>query len=169
MAQHFLPSAQWCRIQRVQSLSETLRREHMASEGCACFAGERLGVTLLHHAAGVQTEERRHTPRRDKLKKNKKLRFPASAGQPALNKEIKWAPKVESLWRGRPLTRLTAVGNQLQITAASPALCRCTVISPSAYNSLTITGVSPFVMQEICLVDSFGRKPIWVFDAITHH
>lgn len=51
-------------------------------------------------------------------------------------------------------------GKSSAVAATSPALCRCTVISPSAYNSLTISGVSPFVIQEIYFVDSFGRKLI---------
>lgn len=49
------------------------------------------------------------------------------------------------------------------ITPTSPALCRCTVISPFSHNGLTITGMLLFVIQEISFVDSFGRELIWVF------
>lgn len=56
-----------------------------------------------------------------------------------------------------PISSTDSSGKSAVITATSPALCRCTVISPSAYNCLTITGMWPFVIQEICFVDSFGR------------
>lgn len=72
-----------------------------------------------------------------------------------LNERQSWEPVVQV-----PINKTDSSGKSAAITPTSPALCRCTVISPSAHNSLTITGVSPFVIREICFVDSFGRKPI---------
>lgn len=59
-----------------------------------------------------------------------------------------------------PINKTDSSGKSPAITATSPALCIRTLISPSTYKSLTITGMLPFVMQEICFVDSFGRKLI---------
>lgn len=72
-----------------------------------------------------------------------------------LNERQSWRPVAQI-----PINKTDSSGTSAAITPASPARCRCTVISPSASNSLTITGVSPFVIREIYFVDSFGRKPI---------
>ena len=157
-------------IRWVKPLAECLQCKCMSSEGCMDYwwASHRLHrVTLVTYFPLPGLKLRATTTQEQHKVLLPVIVFQVQVKQHLirrLNEHQSWEPVAQV-----PISWTDSGGKSAAIAPGSPALCRCTVISPSAYNSLTITGVSPFVIREICFVDSFGRKPIWVFDAITHH